>query len=166
MGGRARSTIWPLDPPLPASISRVGPPWPSASATVAPRISTCFENGPSIVVVCVISSAGTHISVVWSFNQAPPISRCTEPRSASVNVSELHDCLTVIGAIGAEVIGKAEPGQGARYWADGKAAVDGECAINTSGGLIAKGHAIGLTGVAMVGWTTTMCSLLPIRGHE
>ena len=53
---------------------------------------------------------------------------------------------------GAEVVGKAEPGRGARYWVDGKAAPDGECGINTSGGLIAKGHPVGATGVAMIGW--------------
>jgi len=69
-----------------------------------------------------------------------------------VGVAEVHDCFSVMGAIGAEVLGKAEYGQGARYWADGKAAVAGECAINTSGGLIAKGHPIGATGIAMVGW--------------
>jgi acetyl-CoA acetyltransferase len=68
-----------------------------------------------------------------------------------VNVAEVHDCFTVMGAIGAEVLGKAKPGQGAKYWVDGKARVDGECAINTSGGLIAKGHPIGATGIAMVG---------------
>jgi acetyl-CoA C-acetyltransferase len=73
--------------------------------------------------------------------------------AADVDVAEIHDCFSVMGALGAEVLGKAEPGQGARYWADGKAAVDGECAINTSGGLIAKGHPIGATGVAMVGWS-------------
>jgi len=71
---------------------------------------------------------------------------------AHVNVAEVHDCFTVMGAIGAEVIGKAQAGEGARYWADGRAAIDGECAINSSGGLIAKGHPIGATGVAMVGW--------------
>ena len=71
---------------------------------------------------------------------------------ADVNVAELHDCFTVMGAIGTEVIGKAEYGKGARYWVDGKAAPDGECAINSSGGLIAKGHPIGATGLAMVGW--------------
>ncbi len=69
-----------------------------------------------------------------------------------VTVAELHDCFTVMGAIGTEVIGKAEYGRGARYWAEGKAAPDGECGINTSGGLIAKGHPIGATGVAMIGW--------------
>jgi len=71
---------------------------------------------------------------------------------ADVNVAEVHDCFTVMGAIGAEVIGKAQPGQGARYWVEGKAGPDGECGINTSGGLIAKGHPIGATGVAMIGW--------------
>ncbi|HSK09201.1 MAG TPA: thiolase family protein, partial [Vicinamibacterales bacterium] len=69
-----------------------------------------------------------------------------------VNVAEIHDCFTVMGAIGTEVIGRAEPGQGARFWAEGKARPDGACAINTSGGLIAKGHPVGATGVAMIGW--------------
>jgi acetyl-CoA C-acetyltransferase len=74
-----------------------------------------------------------------------------EPKD--VNVAEVHDCFTVMGALGTEVIGKAEPGKGARYWVEGKAAPDGECAINTSGGLIAKGHPIGATGIAMIGWS-------------
>jgi acetyl-CoA C-acetyltransferase len=73
--------------------------------------------------------------------------------AADVNVAEVHDCFTVMGALGTEVIGKAEPGKGARYWVDGNAAPDGECAINTSGGLIAKGHPIGATGIAMIGWS-------------
>jgi acetyl-CoA acetyltransferase len=57
-----------------------------------------------------------------------------------------------MGALGTEVIGKAAPGKGAQYWVDGKTKVDGECGINLSGGLIAKGHPIGATGVAMLGW--------------
>jgi acetyl-CoA C-acetyltransferase len=69
-----------------------------------------------------------------------------------VNVAEVHDCFTIMGALATEVIGKAEAGRGAQYWVDGKAAVNGECAINSSGGLIAKGHPIGATGIAMVGW--------------
>jgi acetyl-CoA acetyltransferase len=74
--------------------------------------------------------------------------------AADVNVAEVHDCFSVMGAIGAEVLGRAGYGRGARFWAEGKASVGGECAINTSGGLIAKGHPIGATGVAMVGWCT------------
>src|SRR5205807_5992111 len=72
---------------------------------------------------------------------------------ADVNIAEVHDCFSVMGALGTEVIGKAEPGKGAQYWVDGNAAPDGECGINTSGGLIAKGHPIGATGIAMIGWS-------------
>ena len=70
-----------------------------------------------------------------------------------VNVAEVHDCFSVMGALGTEVIGKAEPGKGAQYWVDGRARPDGECGINTSGGLIAKGHPVGATGIAMIGWS-------------
>jgi acetyl-CoA acetyltransferase len=73
-------------------------------------------------------------------------------KPSDVNVAEVHDCFTVAGALGAEVIGKADAGKGAAYWVEGKARPDGECAINTSGGLIAKGHPIGATGIAMIGW--------------
>lgn len=69
-----------------------------------------------------------------------------------VNVAEVHDCFSVMGAIGAEVIGKAKVGEGAKFWNDGKARVDGDCGTNLSGGLIAKGHPVGATGVAMIGW--------------
>jgi acetyl-CoA C-acetyltransferase len=72
--------------------------------------------------------------------------------AADVNVAEIHDCFTVMAAIGTEVLGKAAPGRGAAYWVDGHAAPRGECGINTSGGLIAKGHPIGATGLAMIGW--------------
>jgi acetyl-CoA C-acetyltransferase len=69
-----------------------------------------------------------------------------------VNVAEIHDCFTVMAALGTEVIGKADYGKGAQYWREGKAEAKGECGINTSGGLIAKGHPVGATGIAMIGW--------------
>lgn len=74
-------------------------------------------------------------------------------KPADVNVAEVHDCFSVMGAIGTEVIGKTEAGRGAVYWVEGKARPDGDCGINTSGGLIAKGHPIGATGIAMIGWS-------------
>jgi acetyl-CoA C-acetyltransferase len=71
---------------------------------------------------------------------------------AEIQAAEIHDCFTVMGALGTEIIGKAKPGEGAAYWAGGNAAPGGDCAINTSGGLIAKGHPVGATGIAMIGW--------------
>ncbi len=79
--------------------------------------------------------------------------RMAGARPEDVNVAEVHDCFSVMGAIGTEVIGKAQPGKGAQYWVEGCARPDGACGINTSGGLIAKGHPIGATGIAMIGWS-------------
>ena len=93
----------------------------------------------------VLHPAGANAAMRKAYERA-------DVKPADVNVAEVHDCFTVMGAIGTEVLGKAEPGKGARYWVDGKAAPTGECGINTSGGLIAKGHPIGATGLAMVGW--------------
>jgi acetyl-CoA C-acetyltransferase len=94
----------------------------------------------------ILRPAGAHRAMETAYERAGV-------SAADVGVAEIHDCFSVMGALGTEVLGKASYGQGARYWAEGKAAVDGECAINTSGGLIAKGHPIGATGVAMVGWS-------------
>jgi acetyl-CoA acetyltransferase len=93
----------------------------------------------------VLSAAGAYRAMNKAYEMAGA-------KPADVNVAEVHDCFTVMGAIGTEVIGKAPKGKGAKYWVEGKARVDGECAINTSGGLIAKGHPVGATGIAMVGW--------------
>lgn len=71
---------------------------------------------------------------------------------AEIQAAEIHDCFTVMGALGTEILGKAKPGKGASHWADGNAAPNGACGINTSGGLIAKGHPVGATGIAMIGW--------------
>jgi acetyl-CoA C-acetyltransferase len=70
-----------------------------------------------------------------------------------IQATEVHDCFTVMGALGTEILGLCSPGQGADFWANGNAAPDGLCGINTSGGLIAKGHPVGATGIAMIGWS-------------
>jgi len=90
---------------------------------------------------------------------------------AEIQAAEIHDCFTVMGALGTEIIGKAQPGKGAAYWAEGKAAPNAECGINTSGGLIAKGHPVGATGIAMIGWAAWQLlgkvpSALQVRNAE
>jgi acetyl-CoA C-acetyltransferase len=73
-------------------------------------------------------------------------------KTEDLSLQEVHDCFSVMAPLSAEVTGLAEPGQGLRYFMDGQANRDGRCPINTSGGLIAKGHPIAATGVAMIGW--------------
>ncbi len=73
-------------------------------------------------------------------------------KSTDIGFQEVHDCFSVMGPLAVETTGFAAPGQGLKFFLDGHAALDGKCPINTSGGLIAKGHPISATGVAMIGW--------------
>ncbi|TJW12654.1 MAG: thiolase domain-containing protein [Mesorhizobium sp.] len=62
---------------------------------------------------------------------------------------ETHDCFTIAELIEYEAMGLAKPGEGARLALDGETAKDGRLPVNRSGGLKAKGHPIGATGVSM-----------------
>jgi acetyl-CoA C-acetyltransferase len=62
---------------------------------------------------------------------------------------ETHDCFTIAELIEYEAMGLAKPGEGARLAMDGTTARDGRLPVNPSGGLKAKGHPIGATGVSM-----------------
>ena len=66
-----------------------------------------------------------------------------------LSFAEVHDCFTIAELIEYEAMGLAPEGQGARVIADGIVAKDGKLPINRSGGLKAKGHPIGATGVSM-----------------
>jgi acetyl-CoA C-acetyltransferase len=62
---------------------------------------------------------------------------------------ESHDCFTIAELLEYEAMGLTAPGQGARAVLEGWTAKDGRLPINPSGGLKAKGHPIGATGVSM-----------------
>jgi len=62
---------------------------------------------------------------------------------------ETHDCFTIAELIEYEAMGLAPRGEGARVVLDGTTAKDGRLPVNPSGGLKAKGHPIGATGVSM-----------------
>jgi len=62
---------------------------------------------------------------------------------------ETHDCFTIAELIEYEAMGLTPEGQGARAIAEGWTEKEGRLPINPSGGLKAKGHPIGATGVSM-----------------
>jgi acetyl-CoA C-acetyltransferase len=66
-----------------------------------------------------------------------------------LSFAEVHDCFTIAELIEYEAMGLVPEGQGARAIAEGLVAKDGALPINPSGGLKAKGHAIGAAGVSM-----------------
>jgi acetyl-CoA C-acetyltransferase len=62
---------------------------------------------------------------------------------------ETHDCFTIAELIEYEAMGLVPEGQGARAVAEGLTEKTGPLPVNPSGGLKAKGHPIGATGVSM-----------------
>ena len=67
-----------------------------------------------------------------------------------VDVVELHDCFSIAEIIDSEDLGIVPRGQGGRWALEGRTAVGGDVAINPSGGLLAKGHPVGATGVGQL----------------
>ena len=67
-----------------------------------------------------------------------------------IDVAEVHDCFTIAEIIATEDLGFFAPGEGPRAVDEGRTALTGDRPINTSGGLKAKGHPVGASGVAQV----------------
>jgi acetyl-CoA C-acetyltransferase len=67
-----------------------------------------------------------------------------------IDVFELHDAFTVMSALSLEACGFAERGQGPRLALDGKLTPQGSIPVMTRGGLKARGHPVGATGVYQV----------------
>lgn len=66
-----------------------------------------------------------------------------------IDFAEVHDCFTIAELMTYEAMGLAPKGQGARVLKDGTVYRDGKLPVNLTGGLKAKGHPVGATGVSM-----------------
>jgi acetyl-CoA C-acetyltransferase len=65
-----------------------------------------------------------------------------------LDFAEVHDCFTIAELLMYEAMGLTEPGKGTRAVEEGWVFKDGKLPINVSGGLKAKGHPVGATGVS------------------
>lgn len=66
-----------------------------------------------------------------------------------VQVAEVHDCFTIAEIMAYEDLGFCEKGRGGRFIEERRSYIGGDVAVNVDGGLKAKGHPIGATGVSM-----------------
>lgn len=67
-----------------------------------------------------------------------------------INIAEIHDAFTTFEIIGSEDLGFFKKGQGMNALKEGKTSLSGELPINTSGGLKARGHPLGASGLAQI----------------
>ncbi|HWO41488.1 MAG TPA: beta-ketoacyl synthase N-terminal-like domain-containing protein, partial [Candidatus Eisenbacteria bacterium] len=71
-------------------------------------------------------------------------------RPESIDFAEVHDAFTAFEIIGTEDLGFFSPGEGGDAIEHGRTAVDGTLPINASGGLKARGHPVGASGIAQI----------------
>jgi acetyl-CoA acetyltransferase len=67
-----------------------------------------------------------------------------------IDVAEVHDATSFCEIYQAEMLGFVAEGDGGAFVADGATGPDGIVPINTSGGLVSKGHPVGATGLSMI----------------
>ncbi len=65
-----------------------------------------------------------------------------------IDLVEVHDCFSIAEICAIEDLGFYAKGKGAQATLDGETKIGGKLPVNTSGGLKAKGHPVGATGVA------------------
>jgi acetyl-CoA C-acetyltransferase len=73
-----------------------------------------------------------------------------EAKPSDVDVAELHDAFTILEIAESEAAGFFKPGEGHKALERGETQLGGRLPINPSGGLKAKGHPVGATGVAQL----------------
>ena len=68
----------------------------------------------------------------------------------NVDIAEVHDCFTINQILCTEALGLSNDGRAGYDYLDGRfTRLDERCSVNLSGGLKAKGHPVGATGVSM-----------------
>jgi len=108
-------------------------------------------------------AASTVATDILSLYQRPRITTFEATRRASdnayklaglkpenIDLIEVHDAFSVLGVMALEDLGFAGKGSGTKLLEDGKCARDGDLPTNTFGGLKARGHPVGASGVYQV----------------
>jgi acetyl-CoA C-acetyltransferase len=84
-------------------------------------------------------------------NAAQKAYKMANIKPADINLVEVHDCFTIAEIVVSEDLGFFEKGKGGEAAAQGLTSIDcGRIPFNTSGGLKAKGHPVGATGIAQI----------------
>ncbi len=142
----ARSIVDPLTRPMCSSIGD------GAAAVVLTRDDVARSRGMSAVRV-LASSVGAGRADGPGDVVARTVQQAYDRAGVGpedLDLCEVHDAAAPAELAIAEELGIAAPGDGAKIARDGDTALGGRVPVNTSGGLIARGHPVGATGAAQI----------------
>ena len=67
-----------------------------------------------------------------------------------IQVAEVHDCFTIAELLALEDLGFVKKGESGKFIESGETEIGSKLPVNTSGGLKAKGHPVGASGIAQI----------------
>ena len=115
----------------------------SASKTVTLAASTLTSG-----VLEVTPTDMTFEDITWrAARQAYEMAACSP---GDIDLAEVHDSFSVAELLRIEGLGLVPRGEGGRWIEEGRTSLGGVIPVNVSGGLLAKGHPLGATGIAQV----------------
>lgn len=130
-----------------------------AAAIVLTKTERALAMKDEVVEISEIIHASDYLSIVegkrsnYELTAAKyAVNRALEQTSlkiSDINVAEVHDCFTITELLIYEALGLAPDGKGNEALLNGDVYVGGKLPVNPSGGLKAKGHPVGATGVSM-----------------
>ncbi len=143
----------------PINLLDASPIGDGAAAVVLVPADTLRRNGGRIIKV--LGSAATTDTIAIHDRKVPLWLTAAEKSARQaynqagigpedVDLFELHDAFTIMAALSLEACGFAEKGQGPRLALDGEITPKGRIPIATRGGLKARGHPVGATGMYQV----------------
>jgi len=97
-----------------------------------------------------LSKRGTYTGLEASVQASRMAYKMAKITPNDLDVANVHDCFTIAEILAYEDLGFCERGQGAKMLREGETEIGGRIPVNVDGGLKAKGHPIGATGVSMM----------------
>ncbi len=141
----------------PINLMDASPMGDGAAAAILVPVELLNRFPPRTVVKVLASAAATDTMSVHSRKVPLHLSAAEKSalqayqqaglKPADIDVFELHDAFTIIAALSLEASGFAEKGQAPRLALDGEIRPTGKVPIATRGGLKARGHPVGATGM-------------------
>jgi acetyl-CoA C-acetyltransferase len=145
----------------PINLLDASPIGDGAAAVVVVPAQSLHTNGKGHPKV-VIAGSATSTDALAVHDRFDPIWLSAAERSAQhayaqagvtpsdIELFELHDAFSIMSALSLEACGFAERGQGPRLALDGEITPSGRIPITTLGGLKARGHPVGATGIYQI----------------
>ncbi len=119
-----------------AHTNSMAPVWIAASSVGTDTIAIHDRRDPLVL-------EGAKLSTYRAYEQAGV-------GPANIDLFELHDAFSIMAALSLEAAGFAEKGRGLQLAMEGQIGIEGRIPITTMGGLKARGHPVGATGVYQV----------------